>query len=109
MRTPLPYKNKPRPRQDCVSQCAAGAPPGHPCGVHVLIVEDDDTIAVPLAAGLEREGFSVTRAATGAAALDAEQVDVVLLDLGLPDVDGFEVCRRMRSRSDTPILVISAR
>ena len=75
----------------------------------MLVVEDDDAIAVPLAAGLGREGFSVTRAATGAAALAAEGIDVVLLDLGLPDVDGFEVCRRLRSRSDVPILVVSAR
>jgi len=76
----------------------------------VLVVEDDDAIAVPLALGrrLRREGFSVTRAATGAAALE-EGIDVVLLDLGLPDVDGFEVCRRLRSRSDVPILVVSAR
>jgi len=77
--------------------------------MHLLVVEDDDAIAIPLAAGLEREGFRVTRAATGAAALEAEGVEVVLLDLGLPDMDGFEVCRRLRSRSDVPILVISAR
>jgi len=77
--------------------------------MRVLVVEDDDAIAVPLAVGLEREGFSVTRAPTGNAALEAVGMDVVLLDLGLPDVDGIEVCRRLRSRSDVPILVISAR
>lgn len=77
--------------------------------MHVLVVEDDDAIAVPLVAGLVREGFEVTRVATGAAALEASDVDVVLLDLGLPDVDGFEVCRRLRGRSDVPLLVISAR
>jgi two-component system, OmpR family, response regulator RegX3 len=77
--------------------------------VRVLVVEDDDAIAAPLAAGLEREGFEVQRVATGADALEADAVDVVLLDLGLPDLDGFEVCRRLRSRSDVPILVISAR
>jgi two-component system, OmpR family, response regulator RegX3 len=77
--------------------------------MHVLVVEDDDAIAVPLTAGLEREGFRVTCVATGAAALDAEGAEIVLLDLGLPDLDGFEVCRRLRSRSDVPILVISAR
>jgi two-component system response regulator RegX3 len=75
----------------------------------VLVVEDDDAIAAPLAAGLEREGFQVRRMATGAEALEAEGVDVVLLDLGLPDLDGYEVCRRLRGRSDVPILVISAR
>jgi len=77
--------------------------------VDVLIVEDDDAIAVPLAKGLEREGFSVRRAATGAAALEAGPVDVVLLDLGLPDIDGFEVCRQLRASSDVPIIVITAR
>jgi two-component system response regulator RegX3 len=86
-----------------------GGDRSHCGGMHVLVVEDDDAIAVPLAAGLEREGFSVTCASTGAAALEAERIDVVLLDLGLPDIDGFEVCRRLRSRSDVPILVISAR
>ena len=81
----------------------------HSGGVHVLVVEDDDAIATPLMAGLEREGLTVTRAATGAEALIADGVDVVLLDLGLPDIDGFEVCRRLRARSDVPIIVISAR
>jgi two-component system response regulator RegX3 len=77
--------------------------------MHVLVVEDDDAIAAPLVAGLEREGLTVTRAATGAEALEADGIDVVLLDLGLPDIDGFEVCRRLRGRSEVPILVISAR
>jgi len=93
----------------CVSGWAARRPPGHCGGVRVLVVEDDDAIAAPLAAGLEREGFAVQRVATGADALEAGSVDVVLLDLGLPDLDGFEVCRRLRSRSDVPILVVSAR
>ena len=77
--------------------------------MHVLVVEDDDAIAVPLATGLAREGFTVTRVATGAEALDVDGAEVVLLDLGLPDIDGFEVCRRLRGRSEVPILVISAR
>ncbi len=75
----------------------------------MLVVEDDDAIAVPLVAGLEREGFTVTRAATGAAALEASGVELVLLDLGLPDMDGFDLCQRLRTLSDVPILVISAR
>jgi two-component system, OmpR family, response regulator RegX3 len=77
--------------------------------VRVLMVEDDDAIAVPLARGLEREGLSVARAATGEAALAAQDYDVVLLDLGLPDLDGFEVCRRLRASSDVPIIVVTAR
>jgi DNA-binding response OmpR family regulator len=77
--------------------------------VRVLMVEDDDAIAEPLARGLEREGLEVARAATGEAALAAESYDVVLLDLGLPDIDGFEVCRRLRARSEVPIIVVTAR
>jgi two-component system response regulator RegX3 len=80
--------------------------------VDVLLVEDDDAIAAPLSAGLMREGFVVRRVATGGGALDAqaaERADVVLLDLALPDIDGFEVCRRIRAASSVPIIVISAR
>jgi two-component system, OmpR family, response regulator RegX3 len=77
--------------------------------VRVLMVEDDDAIAEPLARGLEREGLDVERAATGAAALAAQDYDVVLLDLGLPDLDGFEVCRRLRAVSSVPIIVVTAR
>jgi len=80
--------------------------------MRVLIVEDDDAIAVPLAKGLGREGFDVDRVVTGAAALDQvaeHEFDVVLLDLGLPDRDGFDVCRRIRAGSDVPIIVVSAR
>jgi DNA-binding response OmpR family regulator len=77
--------------------------------VDVLLVEDDDTIASPLARGLEREGFNVSRVANGTDALAAAEPDLVLLDLGLPDLDGYEVCRRLRARSEVPIIVISAR
>ncbi len=77
--------------------------------MRVLIVEDDDTIAEPLVKGLSREGFVVGRVATGAGALDAPPCDLVLLDLGLPDVDGYEVCRRIRARSDVPIILVTAR
>jgi two-component system, OmpR family, response regulator RegX3 len=77
--------------------------------VRVLIVEDDDAIAEPLVEGLTREGFHVNRVADGAGALGAPTPDVVLLDLGLPDIDGYAVCRQLRSRSSVPILVITAR
>ena len=77
--------------------------------MRVLVVEDDESIAVPLVRGLEREGFTVTQVATGAAALAADPPELVLLDLGLPDMDGYEVCRRLRARSDLPIIVITAR
>ena len=75
----------------------------------ILVVEDDDSIAEPLAAGLRREGFTVARAASGAEALAASIPDVVLLDLRLPDTDGFTVCRELRERTDVPIIIVSAR
>jgi DNA-binding response OmpR family regulator len=75
----------------------------------VLLVEDEDAIAEPLAEGLEREGFRVRRVATGEAALEAPIPDLVLLDLRLPDVDGYDVCRSLRERSDVPIIVVTAK
>jgi DNA-binding response OmpR family regulator len=78
--------------------------------MHLLVVEDDDAIAVPLVEGLERAGFTTTRAATGADALaKVAGADLVLLDLGLPDIDGSEVCRRVRASSAVPIIIVSAR
>ncbi len=81
-------------------------------GVRILLVEDDDGIATPLAAALEGQGHVVHRVATGREALDrAAGVDAVILDLGLPDMDGLEVCRRLRrdGRDDLPILMLTAR
>jgi two-component system, OmpR family, response regulator RegX3 len=78
-------------------------------GVKVLIVEDEDAIADPLAEGLRREGFETARASTGREALAAGPADLVLLDLRLPDVDGYTVCRELRARSDVPIIVVSAK
>ena len=77
--------------------------------MRVLLVEDDDAIAEPLAEGLSREGLEVARVSTGAAALAADPGDLVLLDLGLPDLDGLEVCRQLRARSSVPVIVITAR
>jgi DNA-binding response OmpR family regulator len=77
--------------------------------VHLLVVEDDEAIAVPLVRGLERSGYEVTRVSTGRDALDVDGVDLVLLDLGLPDLDGYEVCRRLRAASSVPIIVVTAR
>jgi two-component system, OmpR family, response regulator RegX3 len=75
----------------------------------ILVVEDERTIAEPLVDGLRREGFEVEWAATGGAALEAQPADVVLLDLRLPDIDGLDVCRSLRSRSDVPIIIVTAR
>ena len=78
--------------------------------VRLLVVEDDPKIAEPLCTGLEREGFRVVHVDTGAAAVDAAgQVDLVLLDLGLPDLDGRVVCRSIRATSQVPIIVVTAR
>ncbi|MEM9037114.1 MAG: response regulator transcription factor [Actinomycetota bacterium] len=77
--------------------------------MRVLVVEDDTTIAEPLVTGLRREGYDVERVGTGEEALADDGHDLVLLDLGLPDLDGRVVCRRLRGRSEVPIIVISAR
>jgi two-component system, OmpR family, response regulator RegX3 len=77
--------------------------------VRLLVVEDEDAIAEPLVEGLEREGFDVRRAATGAEALEAAEADLVLLDLRLPDIDGYAVCRQLRARSDVPIIMVTAK
>ena len=77
--------------------------------MQILLVEDDDAIAKPLVEGLRREGFDVNHVATGAAGLAAPLPDLVLLDLRLPDIDGTEVCRLLRARSDVPIIVVTAK
>lgn len=77
--------------------------------MRILLVEDDNRFADALMVALRRQGFDVSRADTAAAALDAPATDLVLLDLGLPDLDGIEVCRRLRARSDVAIIAITAR
>lgn len=79
--------------------------------MRVLIVEDDERVAAALEAFLARSGYASVRAADGAAALELVDADteVVLLDLGLPDVDGIDLCRRIRGRSDVPIVIVTAR
>ena len=77
--------------------------------MRVLVVEDEEAIAEPLAEGLRREGFDVAIARTGGEALAAEAADIVLLDLRLPDMDGLDVCRQLRESSDVPIIVVTAR
>lgn len=78
----------------------------------ILLVEDDNTIREVVLAYLEREGFSVVGAATGAAALEEfEQraFDLIILDLNLPLVSGEEVCSRVRNTSDIPIIMLTAK
>jgi DNA-binding response OmpR family regulator len=78
----------------------------------VLLVDDDGRIRQALSLALADEGFTVATAASGEGALDAlsrARVDLVLLDLMLPGVDGLTVCRRLRARGDLPIIIITAR
>ncbi|HEY7485769.1 MAG TPA: response regulator transcription factor [Streptosporangiaceae bacterium] len=77
--------------------------------VRILIVEDDPGIAGSLKRGLNRAGYAADSVGSVAEALTAESYDVVLLDLGLPDGDGTELCATLRGRSDAAILVITAR
>jgi len=81
----------------------------HNDGVRLLLVEDDKSIADTLVEGLTAAGHDVTHVSTGAGALAAQNFEMVLLDLGLPDMDGRDVCRELRRRSTTPIIMLTAR
>ena len=81
-------------------------------GGRVLVVEDDPEITDVLRRALRNEGYEVRAAGDGAQALDAASEfipDLVVLDLGLPRLDGVEVCRRLRADGDVPILILTAR
>jgi DNA-binding response OmpR family regulator len=75
----------------------------------VLVVEDDHGLATQLVRGLRRAGYAVEHVLTGRDAMARREPDVVLLDLGLPDMDGVAVCRWLRERSDVAIIVVTAR
>jgi DNA-binding response OmpR family regulator len=78
--------------------------------VHILLVEDDDRVAAALRPALHRHGMTTTRLERGRGAVEhLTGVDVVLLDLGLPDADGVDVCRAIRQASDVPVIVVTAR
>ena len=81
-------------------------------GAHLLFVEDDEVTRTAVAANLAGHGYVVEEASDAASALhawDAARPDVILLDLGLPDLDGIAIIRRVRREATTPILVLSAR
>ncbi len=87
----------------------AGRPAERP---RVLVVDDEPMVREVVAAYLEREGYRVVEAADGAAALDvlaAGMPDLVVLDLMLPHVDGYEVMRRLRRTADVPVILLTAR
>ncbi|MFI6490749.1 response regulator transcription factor [Streptomyces sp. NPDC050564] len=82
--------------------------------MRLLLVEDDNHVAAALSAVLARHGFDVTHARSGEEALQAlvpesDGFGVVLLDLGLPDQDGYEVCGKIRKRTSTPVIMVTAR
>jgi two-component system KDP operon response regulator KdpE len=77
----------------------------------ILIVEDDPSMARAVSAGLEARGYDVMVSSTGRGALKESsdyEPDVILLDLGLPDIDGVEVCRHLRRWTRNPVIVITA-
>lgn len=79
---------------------------------HILIVDDEPRIAEPLAFALQREHFQVTHVTLGQAALallEQQVVDLVVLDVGLPDINGFDVLRQVRQGSEVPVLFLTAR
>ena len=81
-------------------------------GIRVLIVDDEPSILAAMAPLLRSRGYDVSTAMTGRGALDAlehESPDLIVLDLGLPDADGLEICRLIRDGSAAPIIVLSAR
>jgi DNA-binding response OmpR family regulator len=83
-----------------------------PTAQSILVVEDEASIASFVSMYLKNAGFGVTVATTGADALAKAAADppgLVVLDLMLPDIDGIDVCRRMRQRSDVPVLMLTAR
>ncbi|GGU51881.1 response regulator transcription factor [Streptomyces daghestanicus] len=82
--------------------------------MRLLLVEDDNHVAAALSAVLSRHGFDVTHARSGEEALralvpESDGFGVVLLDLGLPDQDGYEVCGKIRKRTATPVIMVTAR
>lgn len=81
-------------------------------GTRILTVEDDERIRQAVKLALEDEGWAVTEAATGESAMEsfrAEPFDVVLIDIQLPGIDGFDVCRSIRRTSDVPVIMVTAR
>lgn len=90
----------------------ASGPMLPPMAHRVLVVEDEEDIAFPLVRTLEREGYDVSWVDSGQRALDslATSPEVVILDLGLPDIDGLEVCRRAREAGfEGAIMIVTAR
>ena len=79
---------------------------------HILVIEDESSIADNITYALTSEGFTCTWVGIGSAGLEViktENIDLVILDVGLPDINGFEVCKLIRKSSDVPIIFLTAR
>ena len=79
---------------------------------HILLVDDEPLITDSLSHSLKREGFEVTAVADGLSAIESAaklKPDLIVLDLMLPDISGFEVCRRLRASTTTPVIMLTAR
>jgi len=93
----------------CINNPVPMKPPSRP---RILVVEDEPSIADNILYSLESEGFGPETCSTGQAALDRlrdEDFDLVVLDIGLPDMTGFEVCRQLRVVKDLPVIFLTAR
>jgi DNA-binding response OmpR family regulator len=78
----------------------------------ILVVEDEEKLAQAIAAYLQKAGFTVTIALDGEAALqrfETQKIDLIVLDLMLPKMDGWQVCKKIRERSEVPIIMLTAR
>ncbi len=94
-----------------IARRAGAGDPVSATGARILVVDDEPAIVRAVRANLDRHGFRVDTAASAQEAIEHSQMrpDLILLDLGLPDGDGFEIIRVVREQSDTPIIVLSAR
>lgn len=101
-----------RPDAPLLLPAASGLPSWSPVGTHILAVEDDERIRTAVKLALEDEGWTVHEAGSGEEAVEMFQraaPDVVLIDIMLPGIDGFELCRTIRRTSDVPIVMVTAR
>jgi len=93
------------------SQASSASPPGG-VGTTILVAEDDDASRLALARSLERNGYTVLQAHDGQDAVDvfaSSRVDLVVLDVGMPQLDGFAVLQRIRQVSDVPVIFLTGR
>jgi two-component system KDP operon response regulator KdpE len=101
----------PAPPPETTARARAGRPDDAGRGHRLLVVDDDPALVRALRIGLEARGYAIAIARSAEEGISAAALidpEVIVLDLGLPDLDGLDVCRRVRQWSDVPILVLSA-